>query len=87
MVVGTGLEWINGLSWVMERTDLGMKTMDLTVWSFFEVVPNLVFLAVFYIYMFDITEYYKTDPNLGEGVFTTVIFTYYTNVASTWLTL
>ena len=69
MLCGTLLEWISGLSWVMDRTDLGTKTMDLTVWSFFEVVPNLVFLTVFYIYIFDITEYFKADPNLGEGVF------------------
>ena len=33
--------------------------------------------------MFDIVEYYKADPNLGEGVYTTVILSYYIGQLST----
>ena len=86
LMAATIFMWLEGLSWVADRTLLGENSMNLMVWSLFETIPNLVFLAVFYIYMFDIVEYYTADVNLGGGVFTTVIFTYYTNVVSYWLT-
>ena len=79
--------WIEGISWVQDRTHLGENSMNVMIWSLFEVVPNLIFLSVFYIYIFDIVEYYTADPNLAGGVFTTVVFTYYTNVVSYWLTM
>lgn len=78
--------WIEGISWVQERTPLGENSMNLMIWSLFEVIPNLVFLSVFYMYIFDIVEYYTADKNLAGGVFTTVVITYYTNVVSYWVT-
>merc|ERR1712086_935644 len=66
-----------------DRNDLGTTARDLQMWEIITAIPQMTFLAIFYVMLVDIDTYYDDTPSTEANSFI-FIFSSYSDSYSTW---
>jgi|TARA_B110001450_G_C17372469_1_gene380254 hypothetical protein len=65
-----------------ERSEFGKTARDLQMWEIITVLPQMLFLSIFYIMLVDIDNFYTLNPSTEANTFIFIFSTYSKSLAS-----
>ena len=74
--------WVESVEFDEDRSEFGKTARDLQMWEVVTVLPQMMFLAIFYIMLVDIDSYYAENPSSEAPVYTFILSAYSKAIAS-----
>lgn len=75
--------WIESVEMDEERSEFGRTARDLQMWEIITVLPQMLFLSIFYIMLVDIDNFYTENPSTEANTFIFIFSTYSKSLATT----